>query len=82
MLTLQRLPTGEYGTNCYLLACPRTGKALLVDPGADPEKVLARGYAVVRHTATGALVRAVGDVTMGDLISVQVADGHFDAEVK
>jgi glyoxylase-like metal-dependent hydrolase (beta-lactamase superfamily II) len=41
MLSLQILPVGEYGTNCYLLACPETGRALLVDPGADFEKVLA-----------------------------------------
>ena len=41
MLELQVLPVGEYATNCYLLTCPRTGRALLVDPGADPEAVLA-----------------------------------------
>lgn len=41
MLKLQVLCVGEYGTNCYLLTCPETGRALLVDPGADPEAVLA-----------------------------------------
>lgn len=41
MLKLQTLPVGEYGTNCYLLVCPHTNQALLVDPGADPEAVLA-----------------------------------------
>jgi len=41
MLKLQVLSVGEYGTNCYLLTCPETGRALLVDPGADPEAVLA-----------------------------------------
>ena len=41
MLELKILPTGEFGTNCYLLRCPRTHRGLLIDPGADPEKVLA-----------------------------------------
>jgi glyoxylase-like metal-dependent hydrolase (beta-lactamase superfamily II) len=41
MLKLQTLPVGEYATNCYLLTCPQTNQALLVDPGADPEALLA-----------------------------------------
>ena len=41
MLELDNLPVGEYATNCYLLMCPQTNQALLVDPGADPEAVLA-----------------------------------------
>ena len=41
MLELQRLPVGEYETNCYLLVCPETRQALLVDPGGDPEEVTA-----------------------------------------
>ena len=40
MLRLETLPVGEYGTNCYLLTCPETGRALLVDPGADAESIL------------------------------------------
>jgi hydroxyacylglutathione hydrolase len=41
MLRLWILPVGEFGTNCYLLTCPDTGRALLVDPGGDAEAVLA-----------------------------------------
>jgi hydroxyacylglutathione hydrolase len=41
MLKLWKLPVGEYGTNCYLLTCPETGRGLLVDPGADAEAILA-----------------------------------------
>ncbi len=41
MLELESLTVGEYGTNCYLLTCPETNRALLVDPGGDAEKVLA-----------------------------------------
>lgn len=40
MLELRILPVGEYRTNCYLLVCPATSRALLVDPGADPDEVL------------------------------------------
>jgi len=39
MLKLWILPVGEFGTNCYLLTCPDTGRALLVDPGGDPEAI-------------------------------------------
>ena len=41
MLQLKIQPVGEYATNCYLLTCTRTGRALLVDPGGDPDQVLA-----------------------------------------
>jgi hydroxyacylglutathione hydrolase len=40
MLKLQTLAVGEYGTNCYLLTCPETGRAILVDPGGDAEAIL------------------------------------------
>ncbi|MCP4542159.1 MAG: MBL fold metallo-hydrolase [Chloroflexi bacterium] len=40
MLKLWTLPVGEYGTNCYLLTCPDTGRGLLVDPGADAKAIL------------------------------------------
>ena len=40
MLGIYVLPVGEYATNCYLLTCPQTRRALLVDPGADPQAVL------------------------------------------
>ncbi|HET92215.1 MAG TPA: MBL fold metallo-hydrolase [Chloroflexi bacterium] len=54
MLKLWTLPVGEYGTNCYLLTCPDTGKALLVDPGGDAENVLrlCQGWQVTRILLT------------------------------
>lgn len=54
MLKLETLPVGEYGTNCYLLTCPETGRALLVDPGADSETILkmCRGAQVGRILLT------------------------------
>ncbi len=32
---------GPWGTNSYSLRCPATGRALLIDPGAEPEMLLA-----------------------------------------
>jgi glyoxylase-like metal-dependent hydrolase (beta-lactamase superfamily II) len=31
---------GPFQCNCRLLACPRTGHAVLVDPGDEPQKIL------------------------------------------
>jgi hydroxyacylglutathione hydrolase len=42
---------GAFQCNCRLFACPKTGDAVLVDPGDEPEKILAE---VARaRTATG-----------------------------
>src|SRR5690554_83522 len=35
------LALGQMGTNCYLAWCPDTKEALVVDPGAEAEKILA-----------------------------------------
>ena len=40
-LKFEQLTVGSYGTNCYLLTCPDTNEALLIDPGADAEAILA-----------------------------------------
>jgi glyoxylase-like metal-dependent hydrolase (beta-lactamase superfamily II) len=34
------IPTGLLEANCYLLICPQTGEALIIDPGADPDRIL------------------------------------------
>jgi glyoxylase-like metal-dependent hydrolase (beta-lactamase superfamily II) len=54
MLELDILPVGPYGTNCYLLTCPRTDQALLVDPAGDPDRLLAacQGKQVTRILLT------------------------------
>lgn len=48
----------------------------------NPNEVLARGYAIVRHATSDRLVGKVGDVATGDPIVVRVSDGQFDAEVR
>ena len=34
---LERLVVGELETNCYLIACKRTKKAVVIDPGGEEE---------------------------------------------
>jgi exodeoxyribonuclease VII large subunit len=48
----------------------------------NPEATLARGYAVVRHTDDGRVVRRTGQVSPGDRLSVQVSDGEFASVVQ
>jgi exodeoxyribonuclease VII large subunit len=47
----------------------------------NPLAVLARGYAIVTHATSGALVRSVRQVLTGDNLEVQVQDGIFPAKV-
>jgi exodeoxyribonuclease VII large subunit len=47
----------------------------------SPKATLARGYAIVRKKE-GRIVRSIDDVSVGDILNVQVADGKFDAKVE
>jgi glyoxylase-like metal-dependent hydrolase (beta-lactamase superfamily II) len=38
---IERITVGALEANCYLVLCPETHEALLVDPGAEPEQILA-----------------------------------------
>jgi hydroxyacylglutathione hydrolase len=38
---IERITVGALEANCYLVLCPETHEALLVDPGAEPEVILA-----------------------------------------
>lgn len=40
-MILDSLAVGPLAANCYLLGCPRTRAAAAVDPGGDPERILA-----------------------------------------
>ncbi|WP_432401228.1 MBL fold metallo-hydrolase [Wukongibacter sp. M2B1] len=37
---LERIPAGIYAANCYLIACQKTNKAAVIDPGGDAETIL------------------------------------------
>ena len=45
-----------------------------------PDTVVARGYAVVRSSADGSIVRSVAQVKAGDELQVRVSDGEFGAQ--
>jgi exodeoxyribonuclease VII large subunit len=47
----------------------------------SPLGTLERGYAIVRHQATGAVVHTVEQAKPGDGLGIRVADGTFEAHV-
>ncbi len=49
---------------------------------ADPHAPLARGYALVRRAADGALVRAAAAVSPGTLLDIRLGRGSLEAEVQ
>ncbi|TAK35578.1 MAG: MBL fold metallo-hydrolase [Chloroflexota bacterium] len=55
-LRVERLELGQWGTNCYLLTCAETNECVVVDPAAEPERILAAiagrkvRYIVLTHT--------------------------------
>jgi len=50
--------------------------------GVSPLGTLERGYAIVRHRETEAVVCSVAQVAPGDALGIRVADGEFEAEVE
>lgn len=40
MYTIKALQVGPLGTNCYVVACNETKKALIIDPGGDGAEIL------------------------------------------
>lgn len=40
-ITLHTVVVGSLDTNCYILGCNKTKRAVIVDPGAEPEKIKA-----------------------------------------
>ncbi|MCP4750096.1 MAG: MBL fold metallo-hydrolase [Proteobacteria bacterium] len=39
-MIIKTLSVAPFGTNCYVLACEKTGEAIVIDPGGDAEKIL------------------------------------------
>jgi len=37
---IECIPIGLLEANCYLIICPETNEALLIDPGAEPDRIL------------------------------------------
>lgn len=40
-MILESLPTGPLQVNCYILGCPKTRQAAVIDPGGDVPEILA-----------------------------------------
>lgn len=40
-MKIQQLTVGMMGVCCYIVSCEKTGKAAVIDPGGDEEKILA-----------------------------------------
>ena len=47
----------------------------------SPLAVLGRGYAIARDSATGRILRRIGDAVQGESLSVRVPDGEIDATI-
>jgi exodeoxyribonuclease VII large subunit len=43
----------------------------------NPLAVLQRGYAVVRHATTGAVITSVAHIAPGERLLIRIADGEF-----
>lgn len=41
-MLLERMEVGLFATNCYLVACPETKEAVIIDPGAEGDRILQR----------------------------------------
>jgi hydroxyacylglutathione hydrolase len=52
-MELYTIPVGMTATNCYIVACPRTRAALLIDPGDEAEVIL---ETIREHALTVSLI--------------------------
>lgn len=76
-----RLEVGRYGNNCYLLVDPETEESAIIDPSAEPERILAAAqgrrvrYILVthRHPDHWGALREVAHGT-GGLVGIHPAD--------
>ncbi|MFO7708938.1 MAG: MBL fold metallo-hydrolase [Desulfobacterales bacterium] len=44
-MIIKQIRVGAMDNFCYLVGCPRTHKAVVIDPGAEPERILAQAEA-------------------------------------
>ncbi len=40
-IMFETVVVGQLGVNCYILGCPQTKEGIVVDPGAEPERIMA-----------------------------------------
>ncbi len=87
VIQLRRIVVGELATNVYLLSDPTAGRQVLIDPGADPQAVLALvGSGLPRPTLDTIVVTHRHDDHLGALADIvaathaQVVAGYDDAD--
>ena len=55
-IRIKKLNLPPYGTNCYIVACPGTGDAVIIDTPSEASKILAETkelnirYIIITHT--------------------------------
>jgi hydroxyacylglutathione hydrolase len=82
-LEVKRLEVGFMENNCYVLTCPRTHQAVIIDPAAEPEVILKEAaglevrYIVITHghgDHTGALEEVRNET--GAPVGIHVEDAR------
>ncbi|MBM7868076.1 MBL fold metallo-hydrolase [Heliobacterium gestii] len=68
-MNIRRWEAGRLGANCYLVQCPETGEAALIDPGGDGEMLLRRAeeaqakiVAIINTHGHGDHIEANGEI--------------------
>lgn len=62
MVHIEKLTLGVLQANCYLVQCATTRQTAVIDPGLEPERILAR-------------LHALGDPPV---VAILATHGHFD----
>ena len=76
-LIVKTLPVGQLQTNCYLVADAKTGEAMVVDPGAESERIYA---ALEKLQAAKASARVKYVVNTHAHFDHVRANGRFDGK--
>jgi glyoxylase-like metal-dependent hydrolase (beta-lactamase superfamily II) len=81
-LELETIRVGPLATNCYILACQKSRQALIIDPGAEPQRIKrlmhSRGYQVKFIINTHGHIDHVGADSAFDLpVYIHKLDADF-----
>lgn len=85
-MIVQTLEVGNNCTNCYIVACRRTLEGLVIDPGAEPERILAsvraQNLRITRIVNThGHFDHILANKAVKDALGVPVAIHKADASM-
>jgi len=83
-MIIKTLPVGALGTNCYIVGCPETKEAVVIDPGDEAKKILrtaeANGLKIIAVINTHGHWDHVGaNVELSQLAGVPVMIHEDDA---